>query len=468
MRTRIWKRLLQPTLMRRMLLGQMLLLTVLWSLLVAFVIYDGHHDRGLLHTDSIYDAFITAADSLADQPDRRDTLIRNVDRMLQYAYDPEPEKNPGLLEIGPGVVIIQGGKIIYRSEHVPASLHSTKLNEIEKIDIDGMHWYTRSRQSTKTDTRVTLAEPKDPVGYFLVINQRGYYLIPLILALPFLILPAWLSIRIGLKPWTRVAREVAERGPQDLTPLSIKPKHLELRSMVDNINMLLGRVEESALRERSFIADAAHELRTPLAAMRINVEALQQQQHNVAQRSLLNGIINSSDRATRLVSQLLQMMRSEATGQIGMDRLALHILLQDRLAVLSALGLARNIELELLAQQPIWIMGRREGLESLIANLVENAVKFSPENGIVTVSLTRVGAQAVLHVADQGPGIPKALRERVFDRFFRAPDQSESGSGLGLAIAQSVAQQHGGKIFLGDAPGGSGLLVAVTLPSIIL
>src|SRR5437588_223082 len=301
MRTRLWKRLVQPTLMRRMLLGQMLLLAVLWTLLVGLVIYDGESDRGLLNANSVYNSFITAADSLADQPDRRNELIRSIDHTLQFVYNAEePNQDP---EVGLRIEIAQSGKVVYRSEHMPDGIRNTKLDVIEKIDLNGKYWHTISRQSSQTGTRVTIAQSPDMWS----ITSRGFYCFPLVISLPLLLLPAWLAIRIGLKPWSRVAREVAERGPQDLTPLSFRPKHLELRSMVDNINMLLARVNESALRERSFTADAAHELRTPLAAMRINVEALQRQQHNAAQRGLLDGILNSSDRATRLVSQLLQM-----------------------------------------------------------------------------------------------------------------------------------------------------------------
>lgn len=465
---RIWARLIQPTLMRRMLLGQMLLLTMLWSLLVAFIIYESLNDKALLKTDSIYDTFLAAADSLAGQPDRRNIVIGGIDRMLQYPYnrgEADPHSKPE--EVGSHIEIVQGGQVVYRSDHMPSGVRSTGVNEIEEIDVDGIRWRTRSRQSSKTGTRVTIAQPANAWRQALIVTQRGFYLLPLVVCLPFLMLPAWLAIRIGLKPWSRVAREVAESDPQDLTLLSSRPKHLELRSIVDNINMLLARVKESTQRERSFIAEAAHELRTPLAALRINVEALQRQQNDERQSGLLSGVLNSTDRTTRLVCQLLQMMRSDANNQLALERLPFHVLLQDRLAVLSALAKARSIELELQSQDRVWVMGQREGLESLIDNLVENAIKYSPEKGIVTVSLTLVGGQAVLHVADRGAGIPEALRERVFDRFFRASDQSEAGSGLGLAIVQSVAQQHGGKVVLHDAPGGAGLLVVVMLPAIV-
>ena len=258
-----------------------------------------------------------------------------------------------------------------------------------------------------------------------------------------------------------MAQEVAARGPQDLRPLAFKPPHGELAALVDNINALLQRVDASAARERSFIADATHELRTPLAAMRVNVEALQGQAHDARQQELLDGILNSGNRAARLVGQLLQLTRSEVQADAGElpRRQALDTLLQDRLAALSGLAQAGDIELELQASVSLSVPGQRESLVSLIDNLVENAIKYSPRGSSVTVSLHAERGQAVLHVADQGPGIAPALYERVFDRFFRAPQQAQPGSGLGLSIVASVVRQHGGTIQLHSGNGGLGLLV---------
>lgn len=302
------------------------------------------------------------------------------------------------------------------------------------------------------------------------INSRGYYLLPLLISLPFLLLPAWLSIRLAMRPWRKVAQEVAARGPRDLRPLAFKPPHGELAALVDNINALLQRVDASAARERSFIADATHELRTPLAAMRVNVEALQRQAHDPRQQELLDGILNSNSRAARLVGQLLRLTRSEVQAGTGEPPLpqVLDVLLQDRLAALSGLAQAHGVELELQAAVSLSVLGQRENLVSLIDNLVENAIKYSPRGASVMVSLHAQGNHAVLHVADQGPGIPPYLQARVFDRFFRAPQQVQPGSGLGLSIVASVVAQHGGTIALHRGNGGQGLLVEVCLPLALL
>jgi len=313
------------------------------------------------------------------------------------------------------------------------------------------------------DTRVVLAEPS-VWRLAVTVLSRGYYLLPLVISLPFLVFPAWLSVRLALRPWRQVSRETAERGPDDLTPLSYTPPHKELKPMVQSINSLLLRVRDSTTRERSLIADAAHELRTPLAAMRVNVEALKEQSSDEGQRELMANLLRSNDRAARLVGQLLQLMRSDAVATNALPvMLSLDGLVQDRLAMIEGLARARGVELELVCDDAVPVLGERESLVSMIDNLIDNAIKYSPCGATVTVHVAREGARALLTVADTGPGIPPALRERVFDRFFRNPDQTQSGSGLGLAIVKSVVDRHGGDAVLGEAPGG-GLLATVRLP----
>jgi len=458
MMRRCWNMLWRPTLVRRLMLAQMLMLTVLWSLAVAYVLVEGTGE-GSNVTRSVLRAIISVADNLADQPQRQQQSLRAIDEALREEFE-----TGKVQELAPRILVWRDGKLVYKSPDTPSGIRSAGPEQMEIVYIKGQPW--RSRSLAEGATRVTVLELGGPWQFFVTINSRGYYLLPLLISLPFLLLPAWLSIRLAMRPWRKVAQEVAARGPQDLRPLTFKPPHGELAALVDNINALLQRVDASAARERSFIADATHELRTPLAAMRVNVEALQSQAHAPHQQELLDGILNSGNRAARLVGQLLQLTRSEVQAETGRLPLpqALDSLLQDRLAALSGLAQAGGIELELQASVSLSVAGQRESLVSLIDNLVENAIKYSPRGSSVTVSLHAERGQAVLHVADQGPGIPPALYARVFDRFFRAPQQLQPGSGLGLAIVASVVQQHGGTIQLHRASGGQGLLVEVRLP----
>lgn len=455
---RAWQRLRQPTLVRRMVLAQMLLLTLLWSLAVGFVMIDGSQEA-MVSNRSMMQAIISVSDNLAEQPVRQQESLRLIDEAVREAY-----MLGEVEEVAPIMLVWQQGKLVYRSPYAPDGIRSAGPDQMEIVYIKGQAW--RSSTLTHHGTRVTVLEAGGPWQFFVTLNSHGYYLLPLLISLPFLLLPAWLSIWLAMRPWRAVAQEVAARGPHDLRPLAGKPPHGELASLVDNINALLHRVQASAERERSFISDATHELRTPLAAMRINVEALQAQADNPRQQELLDGILGSNQRAARLVGQLLQLTRNEARleapGELAPQ--ALDELLQDRLAAMAGLAQQRGIELELHSSGPVCVTGQRESLVSLVDNLLENALKYSPRDSCVTVSLHAERDQVVLHVADQGPGIAPELHARVFDRFFRAPQQEQAGSGLGLAIVASVVRQHGGTIALHRASGGQGLLVEVRLP----
>ncbi len=455
---RCWHMLSRPTLVRRLMLAQVLMLSVVWSVAVAFVLIEGTDEDSSI-SRGVLRAMITVADNLADQPQRRQESLRAMDDALREEF-----ASGDMPELAPRTLVWRDGQMIYHSVDAPEGIRSAGPVDAELVHIKGQVW--RTRTVIEGVTRVTILEAGGPWQFFITINSRGYYLLPLLISLPFLLLPAWLSIRLALRPWRKVAQEVSARGPRDLRPLAFKPPHGELAALVDSINALLQRVDTSAARERSFIADATHELRTPLAAMRINVEALQGQARDPRQQELLDGILNSNSRAARLVGQLLQLTRSEVQAEDGEQAApqALDVLLQDRLAALSCLAQAGGIELELQAAVPLSVPGQRESLVSLIDNLVENAIKYSPRGGGVTVALHAQGGHAVLHVADQGPGIPAALHGRVFDRFFRAPQQDQPGSGLGLSIVAAVVARHGGGIALHQADGGQGLLVEVRLP----
>jgi two-component system sensor histidine kinase QseC len=456
--TRRWRQWLRPTLARRLMLAQFVLLTLLWSLLMAFAMVDGADSAGTLNQVMIYDAVLSIAENLADSPGPQQQSLLAIERAVRADFE------AGLVpELAPHLQVWQGGRLVHRTRDPLPVLRGSGREGLESMEINGVRWRMRTRTSPRSDTRIEMAAPIEPWNFFLTLNSRGYYLLPLMISLPFLLLPAWLSIRLALRPWSRVAQEVAARGPRDLTPLVYKPAHVELAAIVDSVNALLVRVNQSAQRERSFIADAAHELRTPLAAMRVNVEALQARAGEPRQLQLLAGILNSGDRATRLVAQLLALMHNDASGQGARHPLALDTLLQERLAALSGLATQHGVELELKALHDVRILGQRDNLISLVDNLVDNAIKYSPPGGIVTVALTTADGCAVLEVSDQGPGIAPALRQRVFDRFFRDPRQSQGGSGLGLSIARAAAQRHGGAISLADAAGG-GLLARVQLP----
>jgi len=458
MMRRWWRLIAQPSLMRRLLLAQMFVLCLLWLLAVAFLVYDASRDETTLKLNAIYEAWFSVAENLEDRPDRMRETMSAMESALRKASGMETDA-----ALGATLIVERGATQLYRSSGTPSGVRPDRLDRIETHEAGGHRWRTRALQSPRSGVRVTMIVPADGMNIFLTLGSRGTLLLPLLVSLPFLIIPGWLAARVAQGPWRRAMAELATRGPQDLRPLVLEDRQRELAGMLGTINALLRRVSESADRERAFIADAAHELRTPLAAMRVNVEALQQQASDPRQQPLLDGIVSSGARATRLVSQLLRLMRSDATGEEA-ETLCFDGLVQERMAALAGIADARGIELEMSGDGGLFVLGRKEGLVSLVDNLLDNAIKYSPERGAVHADLRREGGHAVLRIADQGPGIAPELRERVFDRFFRDPRQAQGGSGLGLAIARAVAVQHGGEIRLDAVDAGVGLLVAVRLP----
>ncbi|HEX7863830.1 MAG TPA: ATP-binding protein [Variovorax sp.] len=459
---RRWKRWFQPSLLRRLLLAQIAVVVLLWGAILALFLYDANRVPELVRYDSVFASIISCAQNLAGSPDRQQEALKAFDMaLLETSGDFASEADKA-----PVMQVWQQGRLIYNSTATVPVMHTAVPGRMENVRVGERVWRARTMTSPLLDTRVLLAEP-NVLRFSFTVDHRSYYLLPLAISLPFLVFPAWLSVMLALRPWRQVTRETAERGPADLSPLTCEPPHKELQPLVRGINGLLRSVRDRASRERGLIADAANELHTPLDAMRVNVEALKEQTADPGQRELMANLLRSNDRAARLVGQLQQLMRSDEMPQDALPAtLAFDALVRERIPLVEALAWARGISLDFASEEaaPVLVHGERESLISMVSNLVENAIKYSPDGGIVTVRVGRESSSAVLRVTDQGPGIPPALRERVFDRFFRNPDQTQSGSGLGLAIVRSVLEKHGGRIELADGEEECGLCVTVWLP----
>ncbi|MFZ5724609.1 MAG: ATP-binding protein [Pseudomonadota bacterium] len=294
-------------------------------------------------------------------------------------------------------------------------------------------------------------------------------LLPYLLAVPLMALSIWWLVSRGLRPLDRLRAALAGRGVGNLAPLSAAGGSTELQPLVDELNRLLARLHDSFARERRFTADAAHELRTPLAALRVQAENAAAATDETARRRALDNLLHGVDRASRLVSQMLIMARLEPED-VARSFVAVPVgtLVREELAALAPLALARGQELDFLDESAgLAVPGDAPALGILVRNLVDNALRYSPPGSLVRVLLRPVEPrQLELRVLDEGPGVPPALGERVFERFFRGDSGDGDGAGLGLAIVRRIVQLHGGAVSVlprqGTLPGG----FRVVLPAV--
>ena len=307
------------------------------------------------------------------------------------------------------------------------------------------------------------------VAQDMSVRQRMAGSLALRTALPILLLAPLLMGLVGwvvsrsLAPVARVQRQVAERQADDLTEVAETGLPDEVRPLVQELNGLLRRVALAFDAQQRFVADAAHELRSPLAALKLQVQGLQRAPDDATRERALERLGSGIDRATRLIEQLLVLARQQARAASGerSEPVALDELVRLAVADVAPAAQARRIDIGLTQADAGQVNGHEEALRILVRNLLENAVKYTLEGGQVDVSLRADADTLTLAVEDSGPGIPEAERERVLDRFVRLPDAPSSGSGLGLAIVKAVADLHGATLRLDASPSLGGLRVQV-------
>jgi two-component system, OmpR family, sensor kinase len=281
------------------------------------------------------------------------------------------------------------------------------------------------------------------------------------------------GLRRGLQPLNTTAQDIARRTAQSLEAIAAEGAPREIVPLVESINGLMARLAQAFSAQRQFLANAAHELRTPITALRLQLQWLQRAADEADRQHAMAELAGGIDRSQRLVEQLLQVARSEPDGETTRcDTLDLAELVRLRVATFVIKAEHAQLDLGAEAARPVPMTGDPAQLAVLLDNLIENALRYTPAGGVVDVSADLIAGQAVLCVRDNGPGIPEAERARVFDRFYRgrsahaqARDGSGSGSGLGLAIVKAIADRHGAQIELCEPAVGTGLEVRVRFAS---
>ena len=285
--------------------------------------------------------------------------------------------------------------------------------------------------------------------------------LPIALLAPLLMLAVWWLIDRSLAPVERTRRQVAARAAGDLSPLPDAGLPAEVLPLVRELNLLFGRARQAFETQRRFVADAAHELRSPLTALKLQAQALRRPQDDASRDAAIARLNDGIDRAIDLVGQLLALAREEGERQQPSppQPVDLQELVREVVSEVLPQAQGRRIDLGLLPgeNEPLQVQGAREALHTLLRNLLGNAIKYTPDGGQVDISLSLRDRSPCLFIEDSGPGLPEAERERVFDRFYRVPGTGAQGSGLGLAIVKTIADAHGATVTLDRSPRLGGL-----------
>jgi len=276
----------------------------------------------------------------------------------------------------------------------------------------------------------------------------------------------WLMIDYALASITRVADAISNRASTYLEPVSMIDIPKEIKPLVAELNQLFLRLKLAFERNKRFASDAAHELRTPLAALKTNLQVALKTQNESERQGAFQKVLESVDRSSHVVAQLLTLSRlGEEEGLADIKPFDLHKLATEIIAYLAPHAIEKNIELELLdPPKNSIITGNEVSIGILIRNVVDNAIRYTPELGSVQIAVLEQANKIVFRVIDSGMGVPVELRERIFERFYRVLGTNTSGSGLGLAIVSQIAKLHHAKITLSTPKSGVGLQFEVAFP----
>jgi signal transduction histidine kinase len=331
------------------------------------------------------------------------------------------------------------------------------------VAVNGQTWRTFS---VATPQRVIQVAQPLQIRQRLAANAALHSVTPLLLMAPVMALVVWWAAALTLRPLRELAADVRRRDEQSLAPLPTDALPDEVSPLVTALNGLLQRLASSFDAQRAFVSDAAHELRSPLTALKLQLQLLKRAPDDAARAAAVDALAAGIERAVRMIEQLLALARSEPGAPAQPERLDLSEVVRQAVADTVPFAVSRGTEIELVADEPVRVTGDKTALAALARNLVDNAVRHTPMGSRVEVRVSSDGAGPVLQVDDGGPGIPADERERVFDRFYRRADGGEGGTGLGLAIVRSIAQRHGGSVSLAESPLG-GLQVRVRLAAVV-
>jgi len=420
-------------------------------------------------------AVMTWADARDELDDLLDGHLAQAAAMLVVvqagADDDGVADAPTLHKYSPLVAfqVFHEGQLIMRSANAGLLPMSNQERGFATVSLsDGERWRVFSAQGTQRDVKVYVGEKIQSRKEILWAILHSV-LMPLLYALPLLALGGWWAVRQGLAPLRQLGLLLTQRQPEALKQVELPDMPTEMRPMVDALNDLFARIERMVASERRFTADAAHELRTPIAGIRAQAQVAMGAGDDTGQRlHALQATLAGCDRATRLVDQLLTLARLEAAPHdpnVQATAVDLSQVARRVAADLAPTALARGQTLSLEATDACPVAGNDLLIGVLVRNLLDNALRYSPEGAQIQVSASHQGGQSVLRVQDSGPGMTEPDMARLGDRFFRVLGHDQPGSGLGWSIVRRITGVFGAQVHVGSSTELGGLAVTVTWPA---
>ena len=353
--------------------------------------------------------------------------------------------------------------LLLRSANAPIIAMASSKEGYSEANINGQPSRVLTRWDSRHEFMIQVAEPLE--GRELLARHITLKMLtPTFIVLPVLALLLWLGIGAGLRPLQQIKQEVKQRAAHQLQPLAMTKVPDEVAPLVNALNELFARLTQAFESERRFTADAAHELRTPLAALKIQAQVASRTQ-DVAERNIaLTQVQRGVDRATHLIEQLLALARVDPENTtLKFEQVNLRRVVVSVLADLAPLAHAKNIALVLEDSTECYVQGNETQLSLMLRNLVDNAIRYTTE-GSVTISLSNIHGTTLI-VTDTGPGIAESELNQVQQRFYRITGSGQEGSGLGLSIVKRIAELHGLSLTFARADATNGLKVTVAWPS---
>ncbi len=343
------------------------------------------------------------------------------------------------------------GSLLVHSVNAPLAYLSNGVDGFANIKIDGRTWRSLTITDTDSNLQIIVGERSDSRVQLARSIARDDIFI-MLLIYPLLGFMIWITIGRGLSPLNKIAYEVSNRDRSNLSIVDSTSVPIEVSALVDELNKLLSRLQSAFEREKRFAADAAHELRTPLAALKSQAQLALKLKDSQERKAALDKLISIADRSTHIVQQLLTLSRivpEEAYTLTDISTFDMHRLTVDEITDVVPKAIEKKIEIELISpEHALALQGQMTSISILIRNLLDNAIRYSPPNSHIWVRLEEKKQSIVLQVADNGPGVPPAYRKRIFERFYRVLGNKAHGTGLGLAIVQQIADLHQATITL--------------------